>query len=229
MTFHSSNPLLGTLVVACLFASACGANPDDSGDASGGAGSLGAGGDLVAGASGSGKGVAGSGGGALSSAGSLGTSGGAAGSFGSGGSAAGGNAGFGGSRSAAGGAGLGGFGGIGGQGAGGHAHGGAGGAGGAGGGSGGTTTVTVTFTQLYTQFFHNSQFASNCVGYGCHVPANHGIDFSTQASGYASVKANLSRVVSDISEGYMPRGRTQWPAADVALLKAWQAEGAPNN
>lgn len=226
MTFHSSNSLFGTLVAACLFASACGANPDDSGDAVGGASGSGAAGALVAGASGSGKGLAGSGsgnGGAFGSAGSFGTSGGAAGSFGSGGSAVGGTAGFGGSRSAAGGAGLGGFGGASGQGAGGHAH------GGAGGGSGGTTTATVTFTQLYTQFFHNSQFVSNCVGYGCHVPANHGIDFSTQASGYSTVKANLSRVVSDISEGYMPRGRTQWPEADVALLKAWQAEGAPNN
>jgi hypothetical protein len=106
-----------------------------------------------------------------------------------------------------------------------------GGNGGAGGhgGSGGTTTATVTFTQLYTQFFANSQYASNCAGYGCHVPANRGIDFSTQASGYASVKANLSRVVSEISSGGMPRGRPKWSATDLALLKAWQAEGAPNN
>jgi hypothetical protein len=230
----SSRAVVGTLVIASLFACACGATPDETGDGSGSS-PIGAGGGSLAGASGFANGSAGSvsSGGAIGVAGSFGTSGspptggsfGAGGAVGVGGSVGiGGSAGFGGSAgSFAGASGFGSVGGVGGQGTGGQAHGGAGGMGGSGGGA-------VTFTELYTQYFNNQQFASNCAGGACHNPGTQkGIDFSTQAKGYASVKADLSRVISQISSGGMPRARPKWTNAELALVKAWQAEGAPNN
>ena len=50
-----------------------------------------------------------------------------------------------------------------------------------------------------------------------------------QANGYASVKANLSKVISQLSGGNMPQTRPKWTSAELALVKAWQTEGAPNN
>jgi hypothetical protein len=223
--------LLSTLVVVGLFACACGATPEEIGDGDGGRSNVGAGGGSLAGASGFANGSAGSvsSGGAVGIAGSFGTSGGAetAGGFNAGGAV--GIAGFvgigGSGGSSAGASGSGSVGGVGGQGAGGQAHGGAGGVGGSGG-----SGAMVTFTQLYTQYFNNQQFASNCAGGACHNPGTQkGIDFSTQAKGYASVKANLSRVISQISSGGMPQARPKWTSAELALVKAWQAEGAPNN
>jgi hypothetical protein len=223
----SSHTLIGSLVLASLLACACGATPDQAGDGS--SGDVATGGGSVAGVSGFESGSAGSVGlgGAIGLAGSVGTSGstGTAGDFGAGGAI-----GVGGSvdsgdhvGSSAGASGSGNAGGVGGQGAGGQPHGGMGGRGGSGG-------ATVTFTQLYTQYFNNTQFASNCTGGACHNPGKQkNIDFSTQANGYTTVKAALSKVVSQISSGGMPRGRAKWTAAELALLKAWQAEGAPNN
>ena len=226
--------LLSALVIASLFACACGANPEEAGDGYGYSGSsnLGTGGRALAGAGGFANGSAGSAssGGAIGVAGSFGTSGSTAtaGSFGAGGAI--GVAGFvgvgGSGGSSAGGSGFGGVGGSAGQGAGGQAHGGRGGSGGSGGSGGGT----VTFTQLYTQYFNNKQFASNCSGAACHNPGTQrGIDFSTQAKGYASAKAALSQIISQLSSGGMPRGLPKWTTAELALVKAWQAEGAPNN
>jgi hypothetical protein len=221
----SSHTLVGALVIASLFACACGATPDETGDGNHDVSNVGTGGGSLAGANGNGSAGSASTGGAVGVAGSFGTSGSpaTAGSFGAGiagfdgvgGSSGGGSAGGSGFGSAAG---------AGGQGAaGGQAHGGAGGMPGSGGG-------TVTFTQLYTQYFDNQQFGSNCAGGACHNPGTQkGIDFSTQAKGYGTVKANLSKVISQLSSGGMPRTRPKWTSAELALVQAWQTEGAPNN
>lgn len=227
-----SRTLLSTLVIAGLFACACGAVPDEAGDDGfSGSRNVGTGGGAVAGASGFASGSAGSvsTGGAVGVAGSFGTSGstGVAGGFAAGGAVGfGGYVGIGGSGgTSAGSAGSGSGGGFGGQGFGGQGFGGQ-----AHGGSGGSGGGTVTFTELYTQYFNNKQYASNCTGGACHNPGTQkGIDFSTQAKGYASVKNNLSKVMSQLSGGNMPQTRPRWSSADLALLKAWQAEGAPNN
>jgi hypothetical protein len=227
-----SHTLLGTLVIASVFACACGAVPEQAGnDGFSDSRNVGAGGGSVAGASGFASGSAGSvsAGGAVGVAGSFGTSGstGIAGGFAAGGAVGvGGYVGIGGfGGSSAGASGSGSAGGFGGQGFGGQAHGGHGGMGGSGGGGG-----AVTFTQLYTQYFNSTQFASNCTGGACHNPGTQkGIDFSTQAKGYASVNANLSKVISQLSGGNMPQTRPKWTSAELALVKAWQAEGAPNN
>jgi hypothetical protein len=98
------------------------------------------------------------------------------------------------------------------------------GGGGAGGGS------SATWTQIYTQFLSNAQYASNCNGSACHNPGKQkGIDFSSKASGYASVKNNTSQFVSVLSSGSMPAGKTKMPAADLAVIKAWVAAGALDN
>jgi hypothetical protein len=233
-----SRALLSTLVIASLFACACGAAPEPVDDGSSDRSNVGTGGGSMAGASGFANGSAGSAssGGAIGVAGSFGTSGstGTAGSFAAGGAVGvgvGGYVGIGSGGSSAGAAGsgsAGGFGGqsFGGQGFGGQAHGGSGGSSGSSGSSGGA----VTFTQLYTQYFDNQQFASNCTGSACHNPGTQkGIDFSTQAKGYATVKGNLSKVISQLSSGSMPQTRARWTSAELALVKAWQAEGAPNN
>jgi hypothetical protein len=229
----SSHSLLGTLVITSLLACACGAIPEQAGDDGfSGNRSLGTGGGSVAGVSGS-AGSASSGG-AVGVAGSFGASGsaGTAGGFATGGAVGfGGSLGFGGSGgSAAGAAGSGSGGGFGGQGFGGQGFGGQGFGGQAHGGSGGSGGGSVTFTELYTQYFNNNQFASNCTGGACHNPGTQkGIDFSTQAKGYASVKNNLSKVISQLSGGNMPQTRPRWTSAELALVKAWQTEGAPNN
>ncbi|HEX7452199.1 MAG TPA: hypothetical protein VF294_07940, partial [Polyangiaceae bacterium] len=220
-----------------LLACACGATPEQTGDWSGAGGNgAGTGGSSVAGAGGFTNGSAGSAsaGGAIGVAGAFGTSGspGTAGSFAAGGAfGTAGSVGFagsgGGSTSAAG---SGSTGGVGGQGFGGQPHGGSGGSGGQAHGGTGGTGGTVTFTQLYTKYFNSSTYASNCTGGACHNPGTQrGIDFSTQAKGYTSVKNSLNSIISVLSSGSMPRGRPKWSAADLALVKTWQAEGAPNN
>jgi mono/diheme cytochrome c family protein len=97
------------------------------------------------------------------------------------------------------------------------------------GGAGGTAGTT-TWTEIYTKFLTNTQYASNCNGAACHNPgAQKGYDFSSQAKGYTSVKKNTSQFVSVLSSGAMPRGRTKMPAADLALIRAWVAAGALDN
>jgi len=101
------------------------------------------------------------------------------------------------------------------------------GSGGKGGSGGGTAP---TWTQLYTNFFNNAQYASNCAGSQCHNPGKQkNIDFSTQAKGYASAKASLNKLTSVLSNGSMPQGRPKMPAADLALYNQWVAAGALNN
>jgi len=96
-----------------------------------------------------------------------------------------------------------------------------------GGGAGG---MTPTWTEIYTKFLSNAQYASNCNGAACHNPGKQkGFDFSTQANGYASVKSKTSQLVSELSSGAMPQGKTKMPAADLAIIKAWVAAGAQNN
>ncbi|MEO7032975.1 MAG: hypothetical protein ABI548_03985, partial [Polyangiaceae bacterium] len=105
--------------------------------------------------------------------------------------------------------------------------GGRGGTGGTGGTGGGTAP---TWSQIYTKFFNNSQYSSNCAGSQCHNPGRQkNIDFSSQANGYTSVKGSLSKVTSVVSNGSMPLGRPKMPAADLATFKAWVAAGALNN
>src|SRR6187431_340327 len=96
--------------------------------------------------------------------------------------------------------------------------------------AGGAGGMTPTWTEIYTKFLSNAQYASNCNGAACHNPGKQrGFDFSTQANGYASVKSKTSQLVSELSSGAMPQGKTKMPAADLAIIKAWVAAGAQNN
>ena len=105
-----------------------------------------------------------------------------------------------------------------------------GGAGHAGRGSGGSGGTAPTWTEIYTKFIANAQYASNCNGAACHNPGKQrGYDFSSQASGYASVKSKTSQFVSVLSGGSMPQGKPKMPAADLAIIRAWVAAGAQNN
>jgi hypothetical protein len=96
------------------------------------------------------------------------------------------------------------------------------------GGAGGTSSAT--WTEIYTKFLSNDQYASNCNGSACHNPGKQkGYDFSTKANGYSSVKNSTSQFVSELSSGGMPKGKPKMPAADLAVIKAWVAAGAQNN
>lgn len=96
--------------------------------------------------------------------------------------------------------------------------------------SGGAGGMAPTWTEIYTKYFTNAQYASNCNGSACHNPGKEkGYDFSTQANGYASVKSKTSQLVSELTSGGMPRGKPKMPAADLAVVKAWVAAGAQNN
>lgn len=229
---------LSGIVIFAALSGACGAS--DAGNdpftggvagstsspgAAGRTGTAGSGGGPIVGTAGSGTGgniaLAGSGGSASSSGGAIG-----AGGFGSGTGGTNASGGSGGMQSHAGQpSGFGGSAGHGGQpsGSGGNAgHGGqsTGGAGGA----------SPTWTEIYTKFLTNAQYASNCNGSNCHNPGKQkGFDFSTQANGYASVKGKTSQLVSELSSGAMPQGKTKMPAADLAVIKAWVAAGALNN
>jgi len=106
----------------------------------------------------------------------------------------------------------------------------AGHAGQASGGAGGAGGMTPTWTEIYTKFFANAQYGSNCNGSNCHNPGKQkGYDFSSQANGYASVKSSTSQLVSVLTSGSMPQGKAKMPAADLAIVKAWVAAGALNN
>ena len=97
-------------------------------------------------------------------------------------------------------------------------------------GSGGMGSATPTWTEIYTKYLSNAQYASNCNGAACHNPGKQkGYDFSSQANGYASVKTKTSQFVSVLSSGAMPQNKPKMPAADLAVIKAWVAAGALNN
>lgn len=90
--------------------------------------------------------------------------------------------------------------------------------------------MAPTFTEIYTKYLTNGQYASNCNGSNCHNPGKQkGFDFSTRANAYASVKPKTSQVVSELTSGAMPEGKPKMPAADLAVIKAWVAAGALDN
>jgi hypothetical protein len=95
----------------------------------------------------------------------------------------------------------------------------------------------ATWSHIYVALLNNMSYASNCTGEGCHNPGiQMGLDLSTQPNGYASVQAKLvpgdperSTIVMKLESGEMPRTRPAMPSADLALIKAWIAAGAPND
>jgi hypothetical protein len=97
--------------------------------------------------------------------------------------------------------------------------------------------VAATWTVIYTQMFANPSYPSNCTGSACHDPGReHGIDFSTQATGYASIHARVtpgapetSSLMITLTTGFMPQGRPRLPAADVDRISAWIRAGANND
>jgi hypothetical protein len=105
--------------------------------------------------------------------------------------------------------------------------------------SGGDTVspYAATWTDIYNKMLNNPSYASNCTGAPCHNPGTQkGLDLSTQAKGYTTIKGklvvgnpNASQVVSDLSGGKMPQSRSKMPTADLNVIKAWIMAGAPNN
>ena len=233
---------LSALFVCIAVTAACGGTSDtEEASASGGsaaslatagkptvasAGSVAAGGQLVgSGGSGNSAGI----GGSFQFAGASNQPGGTGGAPVTGGTGGGSSGGSGGARWGSGGARSGSGGSA--TGSGGAKSGSGGSAGHAGQSSGGSSGgMTPTWTEIYTKFLSNAQYASNCNGAACHNPGKQkGFDFSTQANGYASVKSKTSQLVSELSSGAMPQGKTKMPAADLAIIKAWVAAGAQNN
>jgi hypothetical protein len=118
--------------------------------------------------------------------------------------------------------------------------------GGAAGGQGSTTkdggadavsAYAATWTDIYNKMLNSPGYASNCTGGSCHNPGTQkGLDLSTQAKGYTTIKAklvvgnpNASSVVSQLSSGKMPQARPKMPTVDLNVIKAWIMAGAPNN
>ena len=97
--------------------------------------------------------------------------------------------------------------------------------------------INATWTDIYSRLLNNPNYASNCTGAPCHDPGTQkGLDLSTQAKGYSTVKGKLvvgspnsSKIVTQLSSGSMPQARPKMPAADLAIIKAWIMAGAPNN
>jgi hypothetical protein len=105
-------------------------------------------------------------------------------------------------------------------------------------GSGGDAAPPApTWSAIYSQFFANPSYPSNCLGSGCHAPGTQkGIDFSTADKGWSSIHHRVTPGMPDASElisvlrsGYMPQGRPKMPAADVSQISAWIAAGAQND
>ena len=98
-------------------------------------------------------------------------------------------------------------------------------------------SAAATWTRIYTALLANGAYASNCAGAACHDPGRQkGVDLSTAASGYRTLRAQLvpgapdsSRLILDLTSGKMPAGRPRMPAQDVALVRAWIAAGALDN
>jgi hypothetical protein len=105
------------------------------------------------------------------------------------------------------------------------------------GGGDAVSAYAATWTDIYNKMLNNPQYPSNCMGSPCHDPGTQkGLDLSTQAKGYATIKGKLvvgnpgaSGVVSQISSGRMPQGRPMMPTVDLNVIKAWIMAGAPNN
>jgi hypothetical protein len=97
--------------------------------------------------------------------------------------------------------------------------------------------INATWTDIYSRLLNNANYASNCTGAPCHDPGTQkGLDFSTQAKGYSTVKGKLvvgspnsSKIVTQLSSGAMPQARPKMPAGDLAIIKAWIMAGALNN
>ena len=97
--------------------------------------------------------------------------------------------------------------------------------------------INATWTDIYNRLLNNPSYASNCTGSPCHNPGTQkGLDLSTQAKGYSTVKGkivvgspNTSKLVTQLSSGSMPQARPKMPAADLAVIKTWIMAGAPNN
>jgi len=100
-----------------------------------------------------------------------------------------------------------------------------------------SSAAAPTWTRIYSTVFGNPASPSNCMGAGCHFPGKgKGVDFSSAANGYRTVQSQLvpgapdsSRLVLDLQSGRMPVGRPRLATADLDLVRAWIAAGAPNN
>jgi hypothetical protein len=100
-----------------------------------------------------------------------------------------------------------------------------------------TSPYAATWTDIYNKMFNNMGYASNCTGGGCHNPGTQkGLDLSTQAKGYTTVKTKLvagnpgaSSLINQLSGGRMPQGRPKMSTADLNVVKAWIMAGALNN
>jgi hypothetical protein len=94
-----------------------------------------------------------------------------------------------------------------------------------------------TWSAIYSQLLVNASYPSNCTGAGCHDPGTEkGIDLSSSEKGWRTImnrvtagKPESSDLVTVLKSGYMPQGRPQMPASDVALVSAWIAAGAQND
>jgi hypothetical protein len=99
------------------------------------------------------------------------------------------------------------------------------------------SAYAATWTDIYNKMLNSASYASNCMGGGCHNPGTQkGLDLSTQAKGYTTVKTKLvvgnpsaSSIVSQLSSGKMPQARPKMPTVDLNVIKAWIMAGAPNN
>jgi hypothetical protein len=99
------------------------------------------------------------------------------------------------------------------------------------------SAYAATWTDIYNRMLNNMAYASNCTGGGCHNPGTQkGLDFSTQAKGYTTVKGKLvvgnpgaSTIVNQCSSGKMPQARPKMPTVDLNVIKAWIMAGALNN
>jgi hypothetical protein len=95
----------------------------------------------------------------------------------------------------------------------------------------------ATWTRIYTTLLVSPSYASSCLGAACHDPGReHGIDLSTSDAGYRTLQVRIvpgmpqsSDLVSVLQSGFMPEGRPRMPAADVDLVRAWIAAGAPED
>jgi hypothetical protein len=98
------------------------------------------------------------------------------------------------------------------------------------------SAYAATWTDIY-KMLNDPSYASNCTGAACHDPGTQkGLDLSTQAKGYTTIKTKLvvgnpgaSSLVSQLSGGRMPQARPKMPTVDLNVIKAWITAGAPNN
>ena len=97
--------------------------------------------------------------------------------------------------------------------------------------------AAATWSTVYGQLLVNPSYASNCTGSACHDPGiEKGIDLSTSEKGYTSILHRVtpampgtSELITVLQSGYMPQGRPQMPATDVAQVSAWIEAGAQDD